>query len=166
MTIPYAQSLRSVYNRNHWPSLIALAIALALLVAWLVWFVMARVPLYVTSQAISVSSQGYLLVTFPPEELIRVQPGQPATLTLNSEAQDQPSVQVPAYVRSVRTAASDQAGTVELELFPNENTLAPGVEFQIDQVTSAVSRQMAIEVERVSPAVLVLRAAGKYVNAP
>jgi hypothetical protein len=160
MTTPYAQSLRSVYDNGFWPWVIGIAITLVLIVIWGLWFMLARVALYVTSTTVEPAGDFHVIAHFPPEDIARILPGEDATLQLNSQSTEQATLSVPARVLDVYSPAADQPGQAELELLPARTG------FSTAQVVSAVSRQVTIQVEKVSPLELTLRALGKATDSP
>jgi multidrug resistance efflux pump len=90
---------------------------------------------------------------FPAAAVGRVRPGQPARLRLEGFAWTQYGT-IPAVVAEVGDEASDGLIRVELDLEPDR---APRVPLQHGLPGSA-----EVAIERVSPAVLVLRAAGQF----
>ncbi len=160
MTTPYSQSLRSVYDNGFWPWVIGIAVTLALMVLWGLWFMLARVALYVTSTDVELAGNSQVIAHFPPEDIARLLPGQDAMLQLNGQSTEQATMSIPARVLDVYSPAADQQGQAELELLPTQ------AGFSNAQVVSAVSRQVTVQVEKVSPLELTLRALGKATGSP
>ena len=87
------RALRSLEADRFHGSLLGLLLAAALLVAWMAWFLLARVALYETSDTArleldalgTVSQRGELklVADFPAAALGRIQPGQAAGLRLD-----------------------------------------------------------------------------------
>ncbi len=118
----------------------------------------------------SVVSQGQRLATVvprgelrivgefaPPAALGRIRVGQPARARLDGFPWAQWGT-VPAVVRSVGSETRDGAVRVELAIPRADATRIP--------LEHGLPGSVEVEVERVSPAVLVLRAAGQLVSAP
>lgn len=91
----------------------------------------------------------------PPAALGRVRPGQPARLRLDGFPWAQWGV-VSARVATVASEARDGTVRVELALAPPANPRIP--------LEHGLPGGVEVEVERVAPAVLVLRAAGQLVS--
>lgn len=140
-------------NRDSFrPGVVGLTILLLLLAAWSLWFFLARIPLYESSGEFQVQRDGTLLVTFAPEALGRIMPGQAAMLRLAASA-GQPAQTFAAEVSNI---PFNGQGPVEVYVFsPPENLFQPGL-----------AGDVKIQVESVSPAVLVVRAAGQLGNQP
>lgn len=152
MSLSFSRSLRSLQQDNFGPALAALIVTSLLLMAWSAWFFLAQVTLYETSRDFSVQRDGSLQVNFPPEALARLRPGQAATLRLTTTAAAEAQT-FPAQVMDI-PPETNQTGPVELYVFSPE-PIQPGQ-----------TGQVQIEVEQVSPAMLVLRSAGQFVDDP
>ena len=151
MSIAFSRTTRSMNQDSFRPGLVGLATLILILVAWLAWFFLAPIPLYETSREFQVRRSGTLLVTFPPESLGRILPGQKAALSL-SGAGGHPDQLYSAEVMNVPGRGED---AVEVYLFSPPDALAqqplpPGL--------------VKVEVETVSPATLLLRSTGQRVN--
>lgn len=146
MSIAFSRSLRSLDQDNFRTSLAWLVIGLVLLAAWSAWFFLAKISLYETSRELEVRRDGTLLVSFPPEALGRIRPGQSASLRLSGTT-GQAARPLPAVVMDIPEGAGGRQ--TEVYVFSPE-PLPPGV-----------TGEVRVEVERVSPAVQVMRAAGQ-----
>ena len=152
MSLSFSRSLRSLQQDNFGPALAALIVTSLLLIAWSAWFFLAQVTLYETSRDFSVQRDGSLQVNFSPEALARLRPGQAATLRLtNGTASEEQTFS--AQVMDI-PASNNQTGQVELYVFSSE-PIQPGQ-----------AGQVQVEVDHVSPAMLVLRSAGQFVDDP
>ncbi len=139
--IAFGRTLRALDADGFGISNLVLLFVLALLGGWVWWFVGAGVPQYEISRDVRIEPNRFI-ATFPARVLDHVRPGQNATLQLNG-------VTIPAKVIAIgMDAASGQVRAILLPLTQN----AP---------PAAANAQAAIEVERVSPATLVLRASGR-----
>jgi membrane fusion protein (multidrug efflux system) len=99
-----------------------------------------------------------VVATFPPAVALgRVQPGQPARLRLDGFPWAQYGSLV-ATVTSVATEARDGAIRVELHLESEAPTAIP--------LQHGLPGMVEVEVERISPATLVLRGVGKHFGVP
>ena len=137
--------------------LLSLLVVTTLLGAWLAWLFLARVARYVESEQGHLVGTATIVADFSPAALGRIQPGQPARLRLESF----PWIKYGAVRATVATVArepSDGWLEVKLSIQPDPSTAVP---LQHGQ-TGAVE----VEVERVAPAALVLRAAGQLLATP
>jgi hypothetical protein len=144
--------LRSLQNDPFRGSLIAVGVALVLLIVWAGWFFGAQVTIYEHSADFTLQRDGSLAVRFNTDALARLQPGQAAYVEIqsgNANAPDATRV-LPALVMDVPFEAT---GPVIVALLTEERLTTPQGTVQI-------------EVEYVSPAMLVLRSAGQFVNDP
>ena len=148
MSLQFSRSLRVDSFRL---SRIGLVVAILLMVVLLAWFFLAKVTLYENSRSLTISEDGRVVATFSPEGQRRLQQGQYVVLRLNT-GPDQPALALPAMVYYLRSD-TDQ---VELILLSNQAppTLANG----------KISGRAEVEVEYVTPAQLLVRATGKYLN--
>ena len=152
MSLSFSRSLRSLQQDNFGPALAALIVTSLLLMAWSAWVFLAQVTLYETSRDFSVQRDGSLQVNFSPEALARLRPGQAATLRLtNGTASEEQTFS--AQVMDI-PASNNQTGQVELYVFSSE-PIQPGQ-----------AGQVQVEVDHVSPVMLVLRSAGQFVDDP
>ena len=152
MSLSFSRSLRSLQQDRFGPALAALIVTSLLLLIWSAWFFLAKVTLYESSHDFLVQRDGSLLVNFSPEAMARLRPGQAATFRLaNGTASE--SQTFPALVMDT-PEAGNPTGQVEVYVYSPE-PLQPGQ-----------AGQIRVEVEHVSPAVLVLRSAGQFVDDP
>jgi len=150
MAISFPRSMRSLQRDSFRLSLVALVVTILLLLAWSAWFFLAKVPLYETSRQFEVQRDGSLAVTFSPQALARIRPGQSAVLRL-AETAEQGAQAYPAVVMNTPTTGS-RTNQVELYVFSPE-LLPPGL-----------AGEVRVEVESVSPARLVMRSAERYMG--
>jgi hypothetical protein len=138
--IAFSKTLRALDADSFSISNLLLLSAVALLAAWIFWFLRAGVPQYEISRDVQIQPNR-VIATFPPRVLERVRPGEPARLLLDGEA-------IPARVIAIGIDAS--GGQARAILLPQTESPVP----------AASHAEAAVEVERVSPATLLLRAAG------
>ena len=151
-------------------SLAVLALVAMLLTAWVAWFARARVAVYAASDSARlevdrepqrVVPDGMLKVValfHPSEALGRVRPGQRARVRFDGFPWTQYG-STPARVSNVATKLRYGRVRVELSFDPGVLTEIPRIPYQ-DGLTAVVD----IEIERVSPATLVLRSAGLWTH--
>ena len=157
MATPFSRTMRSLKSDGFRASLVGLALSMLVLVLWSAWFFLARITLYETSQSATLSSSGEITADFAPTSLGRIAPGQAALLRLAGKADSVPQT-IPAIVLDVKDLPKQ--GRVRVELV----TLEPPPELVAGQTNSA--GQVEVEVEQVSPALLVIRASGQFMHAP
>lgn len=76
MAIPFSRTVRSMYHDSFRPSLIAVTIIGLLLLFWMTWFFMGRLPIYATSSDFQVQEDGMLMANFPAASFEGLRPGQ------------------------------------------------------------------------------------------
>ena len=151
MSVPFSRSLRSMKIDSFRASLIGMALALLIVIALVMWFFLAHITLYEYSTGVSVSEDGRLYASFQPESLPRIHVGQSALLRLNF-AEDGQQVTLPAMVIN-KTPGEEQ---VEI--------LVMGGELPAGSASGEFSARVEVEAEYITPANLVMRASGKYLN--
>ncbi len=139
---PFSRTTRSLHSDSFGPSLMMLVLAVLLLLAWNAWFFFAQVSLTQISQTASVVKVNIVEARFPPEQLARMRRGQAAFIYLEGQA-----VPIEANVSDVWQE------DVQL-LLKDDEILTIG----------KLNGHVEVEVESVSPATLVLRAAGLLPN--
>ena len=156
MSIAFSRSMRSLRADRFRPALVGLLFAMVLLAVWAAWFFLARITLYETSKTVRVTKGGIVVTDFPPEALGRIQRGQRALLRLDGAIGDQTGT-IPAIVTNVTSQGEE--GQVRVELF----ALVDATPIPLQD---GLTGQVEIEVEYVSPAVLVMRASGQFLDTP
>ncbi len=157
MSIPFSRSMRSLNADSFRPSLVGLSLAIILLAAWLAWFFLAQIALYEISQIVWVNEEGIIVADFPLEAQGLIWPGQPALFHPNGTIEGQAST-IPAVVIDVVNQVQEER--VRVELLSLADPTSP-IFLQSD-----LTGQLEIEIERVSPAILVMQATGQLLDAP
>jgi len=156
MSIAFAQSMRSLQTDRGYRSLISLVIATVLLIAWVLWLFLAHITLYSTGQITEIQRDGTVIAAFPAKAAERLQVGQQALLKPTGELAKTVSA-IPAEVLNViPQTGQDQ---VRVELYPLREDPAL---FDANGFTG----QVDVEVEQLSPAMLVARVSGQWVDTP
>ncbi len=116
MPIPFSRSTRAITNDIFRPSLIGLAIAILLLIAWAAWLVSAKVAVYETTSDLQLLRDNFVVAKFTPDEFARIRLGQPATAT-SSET----NATFRAQVMEVANRSSNrmEPNTVRLYVYSN-----------------------------------------------
>ena len=142
--------MRSLQQDSFRPSLVILGIALVLLAGWGAWFLGSQMALTENGRNARLERDGSLSVWFTPEATARLRPGQKAWIALAASAET-PAQTLPAVVMNIPDTSNDPAA-----LFVQSS-----IDFKAEQIQS-----VQVEVEYVSPLLLVLRSAGLYVEGP
>lgn len=156
MSIAFAQSMRSLEADRGYRSLAGLLIAAVLLILWVLWLCLAHITIYTTGQITEVERDGTVLATFPAKETDRLQVGQAALLNPSGELAKTVGA-IPAEVLDV--IPQPEQDQVRVELYPLREEPAL---FQPNGFTG----QVDVEVEQVSPAMLVARISGQWIDTP
>lgn len=155
MSTPFSRSIRSLHSDSFRTSTVVLAIFIFFLVIWLVWFLLTSITVYERSVSARITDETSAVATFPPAVLGRISVGQPAQLRIDGFPWSQYGV-VAASVTQVRLESDTGRVRIEFSVRPES---APSIPLQAGMTGTA-----EVAVERVSPATLVLRAAGKRVT--
>lgn len=150
MSLQFSRSLRSLRIDSFQASRIGLLLAILNVVALLVWFFFGKVTLYEVSSGVEFTSDGRVLAVFSEEGAKRIREGQSAIVRIEGQA-DQPSVTLPALV--IDTSGKEK---VEVLIISTDAPAETGFE--------NLKGQVDIEVEYVTPAEMVFRTSGKYLN--
>jgi hypothetical protein len=130
---------------------VGLGFAIIIMLALIVWFFVAKVTLYEVSTSMEVNADGKLMVSYPKEARSRLRPGMPAILRLTQGA-DQPTLTLPAVVFDLPREGE------QVEML----VLSGGL--PLDTQQGELTGQVDVEVEYITPAELVLRTSGKFLN--
>ena|SRR5579864_9151595 len=138
--IPFARTLRALDAGDFRTSKLGLLLAAAVLAAWVWWALAARVPQYELSSNVRLDSNAHGAVAYFPASIrVRIRPGQHALLRTKSTATD-----------ALVTATTDESdGQIRVDLRLSQ----PAAD-------SAEPLTAELEVDRVSPTTIALRAAG------
>lgn len=157
MPTPFANTLRSLSADRFHASLIGLGVAFVLLIAWGSWFFLARMTIYEVSTSAVVADDGFVIADFPAAKSGRIRRGQAAWLYPVRDGAKQPG-SVPAVVMDINESPSSEPARVKL---------FPVLDRDLSEILPEGQKVRAeIEVESVSPAVLVLRTSGFLVDTP
>lgn len=151
MSIHFSRSMRSLNIDSFQASRIGLILGSILVLVLIIWFLFAKVGLYVVSQEVGFNPDGRFMATFSKEEMARVQIGQNALVRIFSTA-DQPPLVVSGIVFDI-PSGSQQAEILVLTQDLPENGISQNTTGQVE-----------VEVERITPLELVLRTSGKYLS--
>ena len=155
MAIPFVRSTRALHTDRERPALIILAIALLLLVLRGAWFFWAPITLYETGQLVGATRRGTLVATFSTQAAARLQPGQMALLRPEG-ALAKPVKAIPAMVMDVGTKVVNGQMQIELSALADQE--------QNNDLVNHPKGQVVVEVEQVSPAIVMWRTSVHWVD--
>ncbi|MCB0100023.1 MAG: hypothetical protein KDE46_30030 [Caldilineaceae bacterium] len=166
MALPFSQSMRSLQADRGMGTFIGLSIALLVFLLWTSWFLWAPISRYETGSLVAITGDGWIVAEFPARAWESIQQGQVAYIHItpqnasgNSQngggSTDNTAIIIPAIVANILGRPVNDRFQV---------TLA------IQEYTPALERKFSgkvdVEVERVTPAILVARASGQLVDTP
>lgn len=155
MSIAFSRSTGALQADSHRIALLALLVAIPLILIWIGWFLLATIAVRESSSQLVPGRLGEVNAIFTAESGANIRQGQDALLRLTDEFGQERIV--PAIVSRV-SVADDSQLTVQLAPQPDyvENEPLP----------DPLHGQAEIEIEQITPAVLVLRAAGQLIETP
>jgi hypothetical protein len=151
----FSRSIRSLNAASSRRSTLGLVLVVAILGAWVAWFLLARVSVYEVTDTARLQVAQKVVADFPPSALGRIQPGQSARLHLDGFPWPQYG-SVSASVISVRNKARDGRVRVEFVVHPDPTSRIP--------LQHGLPGTVEVEVDRLSPAELIIRAAGQRIG--
>jgi hypothetical protein len=151
VSLQFSRSIRSLEVDNYRAAKIGMILAVIVAAALLAWFLLARVTVYEISSDVEYTGDGRLAAHFPSETAKRIQPGQSAVLRIDT-IPDGKILNLPALVIGV----DRQSELVELIILADEAALG--------SLDPDITGQVEVEVEYITPAALVRRASGSYLN--
>lgn len=180
MALPFNRSVRALRSDREGFALTMLALAVVLLFFWAIWFLFAPIPRYETGQVVGVNRSGALIAVFPAQA--RVEPGQLAQVGLGSgQGSLSPSAGMAGMV-----AGGSSRPILAMVMFVEQNdrnnqltaelaTLSDPSRDMGGESGEAILRSLAqnvgggrspvrVEVGQISPAQLILRAAGQWIG--
>src|SRR5262249_41865038 len=137
------------------PSLAGLLIATVILLAWAGWFLWAPITVFATGQIVSATGDGTVTTLFDDKGAAHLQPGQPALIRLQGA-----SAGADGAIRA-KVADVTQRGAQTLVVLYAQLTPSNAGAF-----TNSMTGEVDVEVEHISPAMLVLRASGQFIDTP
>jgi len=161
MAVPFAQTTRSLSADRGMAMLTLLGLLSLLLLVWLVWAFTSRFSVYAVSETTPIRLDDTIAATFPGGTAEQLRIGQKALVYLDAPPLSE-TVIVPAHVIDV----VDSSSGVLVELAPDFRQIESGpVSSEVLAAFSMpVSGHVEIEVERLSPALLILRSAGLHTD--
>jgi len=151
LSLQFSRSMRSLRADSFRITRLGLLLGILLMIGLLAWFFFAKVTLYEHSTSIEIRPDGQVIATFSEEGLRRIRQGQAVVLRLDQGA-NMPVITIPGMVYDTQKIA----GKVILMLF--------AVDLPEELLSGNVSGRAEVEVEYVSPAQLIVRATGRYLD--
>ena len=151
MSLPFSRSIRSLDIDSYRASRIGMILAVVIMILLFAWFFFAKVTLYEVSSDLTFTEDGHVLAYFPKEALRRIQLGQPVILRVYSDP-DKAALTIPGLVISTEKDGEQ----VQIVMISEEAFSLPPQE--------DLTGQAQVEVEYVTPATLVRRASGSFLN--
>lgn len=169
--MPFTQSLNSLNADKGRFSFIAIVIALIILVAWLLWFFLAPIPVYETGTVVGTQRDGNLIAHFPARTLAQLRPGQVGYIQVGDQTEARVAGQQTATVSQVLATVRD--GQIEVILHPTYQEGGIGHSVfngarESDAAADALADgtvEITVAVDQISPAILVLRSSGQFIEA-
>lgn len=156
MALPFDRSIRSLRADSEGTMLAVLVVAVVMLALWTIWFLFAPIPRYATGQVVGMNRSGALIAVFPNQT--RLQPGQFARVH-RTDGMAETDLSAPAMVMLIERTGDGAQWAAEIAALSD-------VWFSRQDVDAAAPLLVDVEVEQVSPAQLVLRASGQWIDAP
>jgi len=156
MSIPFTQSLHALYADQGRVSLGGIGLALLLLLLWAAWFVTPSLPVYTNGELLRLTRSGDLVAMFPAQAYDQLRPGQAARIYPAHSSGS--AVALPATVLEIDL--NDRGDAVEVRFYP-ESTVDLDALF-----SNGVTGQATVETATISPAVLLMRTTGQFVETP
>jgi hypothetical protein len=151
VSLPFSRSIRSLNIDSYRASRIGMILAIVIMILLFAWFFFAKVTLYEVSSDLTFTEDGHVLAYFPKEAHKRIQTGQPVIMRVYTDP-DQAGLTIPGLVIST-DEGSEQ---VMIVMISDEVFSLP--------LQEGLTGQAQVEVEYVTPATLVRRASGSYLN--
>lgn len=160
MALPFSQSMRSLQADRGISTIVWFVIALTIFLIWIAWFLWAPITRYETGTLIGMTRDGRVVAEFPSQAWEELWQGQAAYILLHPQpsngdgnrANDSP---IPALVANILGRAPDDKFQVSFTILE----YTPALE-------GTISGEVVVEVEQLSPAILVGRASSQFIDTP
>lgn len=157
MALSFPQSTRALQNDRNRLSLVGIVVGLMLLLAWSAWFFGASITRYEDGRIVRTTRDDRLVAAFSPQAASDLRSGQTAFIRPEGAAAAEIPA-IPAIVADINgTSAENQ---VDVVLYVQWDAVPPALWGQ------ALTGSVSVAVEQQSPARVVARAAGQYVDLP
>ncbi|MEZ4663362.1 MAG: hypothetical protein R2911_37945 [Caldilineaceae bacterium] len=158
--------MRSLQADRGIGTLVGLGVALTLFLLWIIWFLWAPIARYETGVLVGITRDGWVVAEFPVAAWQSIQQGQTAFIRLDptvaansgqngSSIPSQTVAAIPAIVANVLGQPTNDGFQVSFAV----QEYTPALEGRI-------AGEVAVEIEQLTPALLVARASGQFVDTP
>jgi hypothetical protein len=151
MSMPFSRSIRSLEIDSYKASRVGMILAILIMISIILWFFLAKITIYEFSSQIEFIGNDRITAIFPEEPIKKIKTGQPAIINLDLGS-DLPRASLPAFVIGM----DKERGAVELIVISENLHQIP--------LSEAITGQVQVEIEYVTPAALIRRASGMYVQ--
>ena len=151
MAVPFPRSSRALSADSFRYTLMGLAVAGVLLIGWCVWFFGATVTFMESSSEVQLGEGETLVALFPKDKLSRIARDQHARFFPDNSIIGQAGG-IPVVVAEVNRLTQTEKGRVIFLIMADRQLAA--------LLPDELSGRIDVEVERVSPAQLVMRSSG------
>lgn len=157
MAVPFSQTVRSLKADRGVAALLLVAIFSLMLAIWLVWAFTARFPVYAASATAPLLLDDTITATFSADAAKGLRNGQKALVYL-----DAPPLSEPVVLAATVIGVTGTSGGAQVEVAPDFRPLEAGTISSeiLAAFSQPVSGHIEVEMEMLSPALLVLRSAG------
>jgi hypothetical protein len=162
VSLVFSQSTRSLQADQGRATLLGMIGAIVLLLLWAAWFFLSSISVYTTGQIVQTTGAGVVGADFPSQTAEGLRTGQTALVRPQGALANQLAA-IPAVVTDVEQLANTNAARVELYIRFDDPQVVDAV---YQALANGLSGTVEVETERISPAVFLQRAAGKFINTP
>ncbi|MFN2177328.1 MAG: hypothetical protein ACK2U3_15390 [Anaerolineales bacterium] len=149
--MPFSRSIRSLEIDSYKASRVGMILAVLITLSILLWFFLAKITIYEFSSQIEFTGNDRILAVFPAESLKKIKIGQPAIINLDL-GPDLPKASLSAFVIGI----DKEQETAELIIISENLHQIP--------LSEDLTGQVQVEVEYITPASLIRKASGMYVQ--
>lgn len=153
MSISFTQSMQSLHADRGQSALWGMGITSLFLLLWLIWFLTPSLTIYAHGHVVKLTRSGTIVAEIAVEESTHLQVGQAAYV--HSLDAPLPQQRIKASVSDIapRPTAQNQ---IQITLYPMDTT---DIE---EYFANGVTGDVQVEVETISPAVMLLRTLGQW----
>ncbi len=160
MSVPFAQTQNALQSDGGRRSQLVIVLAMSILLLWSIWFLFATIPAYETGEIIGIRRDGRLQALFPIDTLNLIRPGQHGYIQMDGSSIQHATGEQLVTVTDVSTTEKNGYVEVILEADYAGRNGTPIALAKDNPLWATVA------VEQISPAVLVLRTSGQFIEAP
>lgn len=164
MSIAFDQSLQSIQRDHGRLSLTGAMFAVSLLLVWIAWFFLAPIAIYEHGVILKSTRNGSIIAQFTPEVAQQLHLGQAASLNFypaqDSASQDEAAQANKETIKALITDISQATNSDQFQV-----TLYPEEDVDLDtRLAAGESGEVEVVAEKISPAILVFRVSGQFLE--